>query len=110
MGSCVSVELKPATGIVFYSQGYTNSNLSSIPEKGCIFFCLKKGMKKEKSNEKGGEIYISPQCKIEEKRLEIFKTNFIWGKNMNQEGGGGKNMNFKFNIYPCTRGDIPVLG
>ena len=25
--------------------------------------------------------------------------NFIWGKNINQEGGGQK-MNFKFNIHP----------
>ena len=29
--------------------------------------------------------------KLQQKRL---------GKNMNQEGGG-KNMNFKFNIHPC---------
>ena len=26
-------------------------------------------------------------------------TNFIWGKNINQEGGRGK-MNLKFNIHP----------
>ena len=27
--------------------------------------------------------------------------NFIWGKNINQEvGGGGRNMNFKINIHP----------
>ena len=30
--------------------------------------------------------------------------NFTGGKNknINQEGGGGKKMNFKFNIYPCV--------
>ena len=26
--------------------------------------------------------------------------NFFWGKNMNQERGGGQNMNSKFNIHP----------
>jgi len=30
-----------------------------------------------------------------------YNKNFSWGKNINQEGGGGKNMNFKFNIHPC---------
>ena len=36
----------------------------------------------------------------------LIMINFICGKNINLEGGGGgmggKNVNFKFNIYPCS--------
>ena len=28
--------------------------------------------------------------------------NFIWGKNPNQEGGGGEKMKFKLNKHPCS--------
>ena len=27
--------------------------------------------------------------------------NFSWGKNINQNSGGGQNMNLKFYIHPC---------
>ena len=30
----------------------------------------------------------------------LIVINLGWGKNINQEGGGDKNMNFKFNIHP----------
>ena len=32
-------------------------------------------------------------------------TNFIWGNNINKEGGGGKDMNYKLNIHHCVRDD-----
>ena len=52
--------------------------------------------------------------KLQQKRLKILACgaqlliiiHFIWGKNINQEGGGGKNMIFKFNIHPCVTGKI----
>ena len=42
-----------------------------------------------------------------EKRLKII--NFSWGININEEGGGSKNMNFKFNIHPCQIGHGKVF-
>ena len=40
-----------------------------------------------------------------ELKFTIFNIiNFILGKNINQEGGGGwQKTNFEFNIHPCNR-------
>ena len=72
----------------------------------------------EKGMKKGGEMYIfSPIGKskhifpsIDLKCTKLPKNgahhliirNFILGKNINQEGVRGKNMNLKFNIHSCV--------
>ena len=80
---------------------------------------IEKGMKKR------GEMHIfSPICismhifspidlkctKLPKKGWTFFACgahhlliiNLIWGQNINQKGGGGQNMNFKLDIYPCV--------
>ena len=76
------------------------------------------GKKIIERDEKGGKCIIFPQLVKSmyifspidlkfskwQKKAEHFYThlilNLIWGKNINQKRGGGKNMNFKFNIHP----------